>query len=136
MGASLLELTEQGIKQSFPELYYNVDAEACVLRIPERHPDVGGVEICDDGDELSVVVGRFTHWHTAQVEPNRVAEASAAVVDEVVSFLRELFADRIIMRGRHFGGGGCYHVDAPPLLARIGIRMRCKYVWSGPLRNL
>jgi hypothetical protein len=32
-----------------------------VVVFPAVHPDVGDVEIHDDGDKLTVVIGNFTH---------------------------------------------------------------------------
>jgi hypothetical protein len=81
---------------------------------PAVHPDVGDLVIRDDGDELTIYVGNFTHVHFDSV-------------DETLTFLDDVFADRMEFFGSHLGGGGCRHRTAKALL---GTRT---YVWSGPV---
>jgi hypothetical protein len=51
------------------------------------------------------------------------------VAEEVVEFLEELFADRLVLWGSQAGGGGWY--PRTPDTDRAGEPGR--YVWSGPL---
>jgi hypothetical protein len=49
----------------------------------------------------------------------------------VVSFLEELFADRVVLWGSHKGGGGWYNVSEAS--AASWAEGEKKFVWSGPL---
>src|SRR5262249_32508638 len=97
---------------------------------PAVHPDVGDIQIYDDGDELTVVLGNFTHGHFANYEDNLAIEQKAEkVTEDVVAFLKALFADQIILWGSHERGGGW---------SGRSDRSDCEedvpqYVWSGPL---
>jgi hypothetical protein len=102
---------------------------ACAV-FPAIHPDVGDVEIFDEGDELTVVAGKFTHGHFSSYDQELSPEQKAArIVQDTMIFLEELFADRIILWGSHDGSGGWYKRDRSSDWASPGT----KYVWSGPL---
>ena len=94
-----------------------------------EHADVGDVEIFDDGGEVTLVTGRFTHGHFSDYVSGCVEEAEQRIVEDVVAFLEDLFADRIVLWGSHAGGGGWYGRDAQPQWPVTGPL----YVWSGPL---
>ena len=96
------------------------------------HPEVGDIEISDDGDEVTVVVGHFTHKHFDNYDTGlSEAEVAERIAQDVVSFLEDLFSDKIVLWGSHRGTGGCYERDQKP--PRFFGRRRKKYVWSGPL---
>jgi hypothetical protein len=120
------------LQERFPErgLRINAAPSPCAV-FPAIHPEVGDIEIYDDGDELTVVAGNFTHGHFSNYDEGLSAEEKAsAISDEVLGFLRDLFADQIVLWGSHQGSGGWfkrgeyseYKGDAQ------------EYVWSGPLR--
>jgi hypothetical protein len=98
---------------------------------PEIHPDVGSIKIYDDKDEVTLVAGNFTHGHFTNYEENLSLEQKhKEIAEEVVSFLRDLFDDRVVLWGSHEKGGGweilgteeCHELEEPEKL----------YVWSGP----
>ncbi len=67
---------------------------------PAVHPAVGNLEIYDDGNELTLVAGNFTHGHFSNYDENlSVDQKESAIVDAVVSFLEDLFADRVVLWG-------------------------------------
>jgi hypothetical protein len=106
-----------------------------VAVFPAVHPDVGDVEIHDDGNELTVVVGKFTHSHFANYDEGiDDAERATRVVDALVEFLNDLFGDRIELYGSHESGGGTRHLSHGPrgVISRTFLRGQ-SYVWSGPL---
>lgn len=96
---------------------------------PAIHPDVGDIQIYDDGDELTVVAGNFTHGHFSNYDESRgVEEKELQIVDAVADFLEDLFADRIVLWGSQRGSGGWYypeHAGDDPGHER-------EHVWSGP----
>jgi len=97
---------------------------------PAIHPQVGEIQIHDDGDEITLVAGNFTHGHFSSYDESLSREQKAEqIAGSVVDFLEELFADRIILWGSHRGGGGW-----KPVGENSGWEADEKlYVWSGPL---
>jgi len=102
---------------------------------PAVHPDVGSIEIHDDGDELTVVVGKFTHSHFGNYDEGiSEQERATRIGDALVGFFNDLFADRIEMYGSQKGGGGARLRERGErgILSRAFFGPR-SYVWSGPL---
>jgi hypothetical protein len=108
---------------------------------PAVHPEVGDIQIFDDGDELTVVAGNFTHGHFECYDINTKDPArSEQIVANIVAFLEDLFSDRMVLWGSHKGSGGWYargDREGTELVdefrdATGGGRPRL-YVWSGPL---
>jgi len=101
------------------------------------HPEVGNVEIFDDGDELTVVLGRFTHSHFANYDEGiDEAERGKRITEALVEFLNDLFEDRIELYGNHNGAGGARRLER----GQRGLLSKAifggeSYVWSGPLKN-
>src|SRR4051794_22452878 len=76
---------------------------------PAVHPEVGDIEIYDDGNELTVVAGNFTHGHFSNYDDSLSDDQKAdAIVEAVLDFLENLFADRFILWGSRKEGGGWY----------------------------
>ena len=98
---------------------------------PGIHPGIQGVSIYDDGDELTVVVEDLTHGHFAEYDDNLLAEErERRIVDAVVEFLNDLFADQVVVWGKANVGGGWHRVGESTWGVPSGIK---EYVWSGPL---
>lgn len=105
------------------------------VTFPAAHPDVGDLAIYDDGDEITVYLGKFTHVHFDHNddEPSE-AERSAKIVEKLIAFLDDVFADRIEFFGSHTGGGG-YRVRGSRqrgVISRFFFGAKT-YVWSGPV---
>jgi hypothetical protein len=79
--------------------------------IPAAHPEVGDVELHDDGHEITAYIGHFTHSHFANYDDIPTAEKEKLISENVGYFLDQLFADRIVMWGSHQGGGGYRTVE-------------------------
>ena len=118
------------LKRHFPEHDFTIGEtpQPCAI-FSAIHPEVGNIEIHDDGDELTVYLGNFTHIHFSNYE-EKLTEQQAAnqIVEDAVTFLVELFQDRVVLWGSHKGGGGCYKRDQ-----KSGRKGTKEYVWSGPL---
>ena len=113
-------------------LRVGVPPESCAI-FPTVHSEVGDIEICDDGDELTVYLGTFTHRHFGNYDEKlSKGQAAEAIAQDVVAFLKEVFADRIVMWGSHRGVGGFYRRGKGHRLGLIR-RRRKEYVWSGPI---
>ena len=110
-----------------------VATSAVGVRFEAIHPEVGEIEVEEDGPELIVSVGNFTHAHFANYDTSLSQEqADEIITDNVVSFLEDIFSDRIVMWGSHGGGGGYYVRESQPSSALATNRGK-EYVWSGPL---
>jgi hypothetical protein len=123
------------LQKRFPNrgLRLGIPPHACAV-FPAVHPEVGDVEIYDDGDELTLVAGNFTHSHFSKY--NFDGEYSddlkeKEIVEEVATFLNDLFSDRVVLWGSHQGGGGWYY----PHHGNTDQRHQNEYVWSGPRPN-
>ena len=104
-----------------------------VVTFPEKHPAVGNVEVRDDGDELTLYAGNFTHLHFSNYDSSlSKAQAAETIADDAVAFLIKLFADGIVMWGSHCGRGGCYDREASPS-STFSSKHGQEYVWSGPI---
>jgi predicted HD phosphohydrolase len=93
------------------------------------HADVGDILIFDDGCEITLVAGKFTHGHFSDFDSQSLDEAEEHIVEAVIEFLERLFADQVVLWGTHHGGGGWY-------LRKLGDSAHAKgprFVWSGPL---
>jgi hypothetical protein len=123
------------LQHRFPNRGLRVGAppDPCAV-FPGVHPEVGDVIIMDDGEELTLYAGKFTHGHFSNYEDNLTKEQKAVkIVEDVADFLEDLFADRVILWGSHLGGGGWCKRDAPLKLKSRSAKKN--YVWSGPLNG-
>ena len=119
------------LEQHFPGRGMRAGASPQPCAVFPGHPDVGDIEIYDDGDELTVVAGKFTHGHFSNYDQELGDdEKECEIVDAVVSFLTDLFADRVILWGSHSGSGGWYY----PEHAGGAGQHEHEFVWSGPRR--
>jgi hypothetical protein len=97
---------------------------------PAVHPEIGDIEIYDDGDELTVVAGKFTHGHFSNYDETlSVQHKAEQITDALVCFLQEVFADEVVFWGSHEAGGGWHRRGERSEWQQDGK----EYVWSGPL---
>jgi len=119
----------------FPDRGLRVqDGKQPVASFPAAHPDVGDLHIDDDGVELTISVGQLTHGHFfprnyqgPSVKPSEKDEEE--VIERVMKFLGEVFADQIEFWTAD-GGGGWHPRGKQPLVQRANMR---RFVWSGPV---
>lgn len=74
------------------------EASPPVATFPAIHPDVGDIVVCDDGDEVTVYLGNFTHAHfgvRSSDADGSVVDREQHIVDDVLDFLDDVFTDRI-----------------------------------------
>jgi hypothetical protein len=129
----LLETTTRKIESEFSSLHFVVDEERRTIIIPPIYEEFGSIESQDEGNELIVIVGNFTHWHVSCYEEDLSDnEKAEMIVEDIAEFLRGVFNDKIIMWGSHKGRGGFiyrdeYQTQEPQLNAHQ------KWLWSQPL---
>jgi len=98
------------------------------ITISGIHPEVGDIVFYDDGDEITVLVGHFTHSHFSNYDQVPIPEKEQAIAEQTVTFLEDLFSDRIVMWGSHGTSGGWRSIDYKEDKAR----KKREYLWSGP----
>ncbi len=62
--------------------------------------------IHDDGDEVTAYVGHFTHSHFSSYDDISEEAKAREISEDVMIFLEDLFADRVLLWGSHEKGGG------------------------------
>jgi hypothetical protein len=113
---------------ALPESNWRLAADnSRAVIFPAQSPDFGDIKVVDDGDELTVYCGRFTHSHfncygTDLPEPSQVD----AIASQAVDFLKAVFSDRVVFFGSHSGWGGFRYKGYADDLAGCPT-----YVWSG-----
>jgi hypothetical protein len=106
-----------------------------IATFPAAHPDVGDLVIHDDGDELTLYVGNFTHVHFNNYdEALAEEERSQRIAEELVAFLEDVFAERVEFFGSHGGGGGCRGRTKERVVVSKLFFGAQTYVWSGPVK--
>jgi hypothetical protein len=120
------------LRTRFPNLAFaGPTGDPPQVTVPASHPEVGDLVLQDYDNEVTVFLGRFTHRHFGNYDDISSGEKEKVIAEDVVTFLDDLFADRILMWGSHQGIGGSHPIGSHQLIS-VG---RKKYVWSGP-RNI
>ena len=103
---------------------------------PAAHPEVGDLTIWDHGDEATVAIGKITHGHFNPYDNSLTPEESAQrVTEEVIEFLNDLFADKVLLhKSRDGRSGGWRLLDDDTSNSRIDAD-DLAYLWSGPIQN-
>jgi hypothetical protein len=104
---------------------------------PAVHPQVGDLVISDEGSEITVYVGNFTHVHyDVYVDGISEEERAKQISGQVIQFVEDIFAERMEFYGSHEGGGGCRVRGRKPhdISAKLSAGKRM-YVWSGPIED-
>jgi hypothetical protein len=112
---------------------------------PAVHPEFGDLALYDDGEEVTIEIGRFTHIHLADWEAETDEGEREGTVRVTIQFLDDLFADKIEVCGRHNGIGTAgprrerastlkVLLDALTMAKLRGIDTR-RFVWSGPIHE-
>ena len=100
------------------------------LVFPAKNPDFGDVDICEDYPGAYIVtLGKFTHGHFDVYDGSDDEKAKEAA-EEVVDFLENLFADRIVCFGAHETGGG-YCFNNSNDIDECANKWGDLFVWSG-----
>ena len=100
------------------------------------HSEVGDLVVQDDGDEMTLFLGKFTHCHIGNHDDGlSVAEREERISDEVIGFLAQIFADQIEFFGNHGSGNSRRRKPKPRSILSKLMFGRRTYVWSGPLES-
>lgn len=110
-------------QERFPDQHFQMDeSDPLTIVVPPKHPTVGGLRICDGGDNIMVEIeiGPFNHEHFdgGGLWDSRYREdIRKGIVLDVLLFLGEVFEDKVEL----YAEGGGYRETT--------------YFWSGPKRE-
>lgn len=122
------------LEKTFPNRGLRVDSSKGHAVFPAIHHNVGDLKIHDDGDEITIYAGSFTHGHFSNYEKDLSREEAAKKISEdVIAFLEATFADKVVFWGSHAGGGWRRFNEPQKQICRDPAEIKGKYVWSGPL---
>lgn len=105
----LKERVAAEIKEAFPEMDIVFDGQEAdvIATIAPIHESWQPIILCDDGDEVTVFYGEFTHVHYGYFDDETSAEDKArAIAADVVAALWLVFDDKIEAFSRWGGRGG------------------------------
>lgn len=104
----LRDVLVPALEAAFPDQPMRLsDPPQPIATFPGACPEVGCVQVFDDGDEATVVIENVTHHHVDCYD-QALSESARfrRMATDVVEFLRELFADRVLLWSRDQGRGG------------------------------
>lgn len=90
------------LRERFPGGRYD-DTDPKVIVTFAGPPEIGELKVWDDGDEVRVGIGEFTHVHITAFESKPYdadiskEEIVKRVAKEVLTFLDDFFAERIVV---------------------------------------
>lgn len=97
---------------------------------------VGDVNISDDGRAATVTVGTITHGHFSVHDEHLSSQQIAdQVAEDLLGFLDDLFANRVLLWKSPDGSSGGWHVlNAEESLSSMDLKGH-SFTWSGPAQN-
>lgn len=100
------------LQSEFPSRNFRTDDSPIAIgSFPSAHEEVGDVTIWDNGDEATVGIGDITHGHFNTYDENLTQEEIVQrVTQEVLAFLTDLFADRVLLWKSADGGSGGWRI--------------------------
>lgn len=125
------DFLEPALRASFPNVpfaFQEQNAPFATLEAPCA--EVGRLELCDDGDEVTVYFTGITHGHFGCYDDLTVEQKERSIAEDVADFLAALFADRVVLF-RFVGGlaGGWSRLNDGQALPGPS-RLKRQYVWS------
>lgn len=112
------------------------------LLIKAKSPDFGDIQLFDDGDEVTIWFGKFTHSHFSNYDDISVEEKELQIAKDVYQILKQTLADELEFWVSKVGGGfhgaqkESVYYPTNKFLGRIFNRKpRVYYRWSGSKRT-
>jgi hypothetical protein len=128
---------EPALRQRFSSQPFEIHQEnAPFATLDAPCAGIGRLELCDDGDEVTVYLTELTHGHFGCYEDDlSTEEKERAIASDVVDFLDALFADRVVAYRVIGGFAGGWRLlddgeDLPP-----PSKLKSQYVWSHPIEH-
>jgi hypothetical protein len=124
-------------EERFPNQPFHIDeSKPFTIVVPPKHPSVKGLRICDEGDNIMVEIGPFTHEHFNKsglwgVDQSKWEDVRKDMLWDVLFFLEEVFGDKICFQadweGDHRESGKQSRGSLDKFFSG-----KITYVWSGP----
>ncbi|MBI3547093.1 MAG: hypothetical protein HY081_10985 [Gammaproteobacteria bacterium] len=127
---SILDVLIPALQERFPNRGMRIKqpGEADIV-FPAAHPEFGDLIIYDEGEEITIMVGNFTHFHVGH---ETKSDAAVEITKHAIKYLDDLFADRIVLWNGLLGFG-LGHRPRDDRDKAGSTFFRRKFVWSGPL---
>lgn len=129
---------EPALRERFPEkpfVFHEAPNPFATFEAPCA--EIGRLELCDDGDEVTVYLTELSHGHFACYDDDNptTEEREQRIAASVVDFLAALFADRVVAYRAIGGLAGGWSVLEEGKSLPLPSKVRSQYVWSGPITN-
>lgn len=94
-----------------------------------EYTEFGAVVVSDDGDEVIIFLGNFTHTHFSCYDELSIDEKEKRIAKDVAGFFEKLFDDRILVWGKDIVMGGWEELKEKHSTRKTIFK---RHVWSGP----
>jgi hypothetical protein len=131
---TIRDLLIPAIKEAFPNLPFSFSTSRnLVATLQAPFPEIGELQIYDDGEEATVGISEVTHLHFNPDNATLTGDRrDRQIAEEVMGFLRALFADQVLLfRTPNRGVGGWQRLDVSTKLPALSSD-REYFLWSGP----
>lgn len=120
------------IEKEFPDKNFAIGtAPDPILTILAPNEGLREIQVFDEGEEATIVFGTLTHSHFSCYEATfSPDQKESAISDDVVSFFRILFSDKVLLWISEDGKSGGWSRKEAGLTARHNAK---NFLWSGPL---
>ncbi len=107
-----------------------------IATFPAAHPAVGDVSVWDDGEEVMVAVGEITHGHFDSCDESLTpGQIENQIVEDVLAFLEDLFAGRVLLWRSPDGGSGGWLISGADQSLSLMDGDDQTFTWTGPVEN-
>jgi hypothetical protein len=124
------------IKERFPNVPFTfAESPKPIASLRSPCEPLGGVEICDDGDEITVYFVNATHGHFSCYDEKLDEEEKAKqITSDVIEFLEALLKDRVLI-WRFFGGmaGGWRVLSSDEMVPGPSLAKQ-QFLWSREIK--
>jgi len=129
----LADILTEIIEQRFPGKATLISGEGMpFLEIKPEYEKFGTIKLFDDGDEVTIVFGNFTHSHYGNYEEISQNEKDQAIAEDVTTVLEDTFADRLEFWGSRNSCGGFREREGALKKRLFFKKIRLGHVWSRP----
>jgi len=124
------------IKERFPDLPFTfAEPPKPIASLKSPCEALGTVDICDDGDEITIYLGTATHSHFSCYEETLTEQAKEQqITSDVLEFLDKLLTDRVVVWCVAGGVAGGWRVlraeENPPDPSML----KRQFLWSREIR--
>ena len=128
---------ESALRERFPDtpfVFHEAPTPFATLEGP--CVEIGRLELHDDGDEVTVYLTEISHGHFGCYDDDSptLEEKERRIAANVLEFLEDLFADRVVVYRVVGGFADGWSVLKEGQILPSPSKLRRQFVWSGPIR--